>query len=288
MAKFGSIKSDEEAPKVIPNVIDPTSNDDETLGYAMGDNWVNSLTHQTFNCVDATSGNAIWKKITDQGGSFSGTLDDIETGTINVHLTNTLKSNYDAAVAHADSLHAPSDAQKNSDITKAEIEAKLTGEITSHTHPEENYEAFPIGSIFTSVVATNPNILLGYGTWVAFGAGKVLIGLDPADTDFDTTEKTGGAKTMHPSAHAGVMVDNHIFTQPYDHAAKNTDQAGVGATQRGTTASTLTLKAHVHNITAYTHTGGGVDAHVVTQPDDHNSLSIVQPYIVVYFWERTA
>ena len=30
--------------------------------------------------------------------------------------------------------HAPSNAQKNSDITKAEIEAKLTGAITSHTH----------------------------------------------------------------------------------------------------------------------------------------------------------
>lgn len=36
---------------------------------------------------------------------------------------------------HIGSAHAPSTAQKNSDITKAEIEAKLTGEITSHTHP---------------------------------------------------------------------------------------------------------------------------------------------------------
>jgi len=35
---------------------------------------------------------------------------------------------------HVTSAHAPSDAQKNSDITKAEIEAKLTGEISSHTH----------------------------------------------------------------------------------------------------------------------------------------------------------
>ena len=30
--------------------------------------------------------------------------------------------------------HAPANAQKNSDITKAEIEAKLTGTITSHSH----------------------------------------------------------------------------------------------------------------------------------------------------------
>jgi hypothetical protein len=38
------------------------------------------------------------------------------------------------AYDHSQVAHAPSNAQKNSDITKAEIEAKLTGEITSHTH----------------------------------------------------------------------------------------------------------------------------------------------------------
>lgn len=42
----------------------------------------------------------------------------------------------DAAIqAHLAQEHAPSNAQKNSDITKAEIEAKLTGELTSHSHP---------------------------------------------------------------------------------------------------------------------------------------------------------
>ena len=38
------------------------------------------------------------------------------------------------AYTHATSAHAPTNAQKNSDITKAEIEAKLTGVITTHTH----------------------------------------------------------------------------------------------------------------------------------------------------------
>ncbi len=36
--------------------------------------------------------------------------------------------------SHIAAAHAPSNAQKNSDITKAEIEAKLTGAITSHSH----------------------------------------------------------------------------------------------------------------------------------------------------------
>lgn len=38
------------------------------------------------------------------------------------------------AYDHSQSAHAPANAQKNSDITKEEIEAKLTGTITSHTH----------------------------------------------------------------------------------------------------------------------------------------------------------
>ena len=40
------------------------------------------------------------------------------------------------AYTHSQTTHAPSNAQKNSDITKAEIEAKLTGNITSHTHSQ--------------------------------------------------------------------------------------------------------------------------------------------------------
>ncbi len=36
---------------------------------------------------------------------------------------------------------------------------------------------------------------IGGTTWVAFGAGKVLVGLDSGDSDFDTAEETGGAKT---------------------------------------------------------------------------------------------
>jgi len=42
--------------------------------------------------------------------------------------------NFNTAYSHSQASHAPSDAQKNSDITKGEIEAKLTGEISSHSH----------------------------------------------------------------------------------------------------------------------------------------------------------
>jgi hypothetical protein len=71
----------------------------------------------------------------DHSNSQDHTHSNLSTlGSIQEALTTALKSDYDGAVTHAGSTHAPSTAQKNSDISKAEIEAKLTGELTSHTH----------------------------------------------------------------------------------------------------------------------------------------------------------
>lgn len=72
-------------------------------------------------------------------------------------LTNSLKANYDAAHAHSQTTHAPSNAQKNSDITKAEIEAKLTGNLTSHSHTAEREQA---QSEVKSIVAKTGNFTL--------------------------------------------------------------------------------------------------------------------------------
>ena len=49
-------------------------------------------------------------------------------------LTDQLVENYNTAYNHSQEPHAPSNAQKNSDITKAEIEANLTGQIDTHFH----------------------------------------------------------------------------------------------------------------------------------------------------------
>ena len=49
-------------------------------------------------------------------------------------LTTVLKGNYDTAYSHSQVAHAPSNAQKNSNILKTEIEAVLTGELSSHSH----------------------------------------------------------------------------------------------------------------------------------------------------------
>ena len=65
--------------------------------------------------------------------------------------------------------------------------------------------AWPVGSIFFSAVSTNPATLLGFGTWSAIGAGRVLVGQDTGDTDFDTLGETGGAKTSAHAHGAGTL-----------------------------------------------------------------------------------
>lgn len=53
---------------------------------------------------------------------------------------------------------------------------------------------YPIGSIYQSTAPTNPTTFMG-GVWERFGNGRVLVGVDEADADFNTANKTGGEKT---------------------------------------------------------------------------------------------
>ena len=55
-------------------------------------------------------------------------------------------------------------------------------------------KVYPVGAIYMSVSSTNPGTLFG-GTWTAWGSGKVPVGINASDSDFDTVEETGGAKT---------------------------------------------------------------------------------------------
>jgi hypothetical protein len=184
-------------------------------------------------------------------------------------------------------------------------------------------QAFPVGAVFISVVSTDPATLLGYGTWSAFGAGRVLVGRDSGDTDFDTAEETGGAKTKAISAHAGTAVADHSVTQPtaageaaHTHTytqvvnhvhnqtrlptatggvtgfTVDTSMSGTPATSgvdtgnpTGGVATGTTAAGASHT---HTMSGTAVSAHSVTQPSGHTDLNVVQPYIVVYMWKRTA
>lgn len=156
--------------------------------------------------------------------------------------------------------------------------------------PAAGGQAYPIGAVFISVVSTNPNTLLGYGTWSAFGAGRVMVGLDAGDTDFDLVEETGGAKTashthgagtlttdtitshshtagtLAPSTHSGTAVDAHSGTAVDAHAA-HTHAVGTLATSAHSGTAVANHGAHAHFIdsagfaTISAHSGTAVTAH---------------------------
>ena len=131
-----------------------------------------------------------------------------------------------------------------------------------------NALAYPVGSIYTSVVATNPATLLGVGTWAAFGAGKVMVGIDSSDTAFDTVEETGGAKT-HTLSLSEIPSHNHA-NGSYQYLMRSDGSATIADTDSTSGEPNLASQGAIQAAG-----GGGA----------HNNL---QPYIVVYMWKRTA
>lgn len=117
---------------------------------------------------------------------------------------------------------------------------------------------YPVGSVYISTVSTNPNTLFGFGTWTAFGAGKTLVGIDSGDTDFDTVEETGGAKT-HTLTLSEIPSHTHTV---HEHGVTGGESLAHGASWGYTSQESGAAG------------GGGA----------HNNL---QPYIVTYMWKRT-
>jgi len=182
----------------------------------------------------------------------------------------------------------------------------LRGDQTWAAPAQAPAEAFPVGSIYLAVVSTNPNTLLGYGTWASIGAGRVLVGVDTGDADFNTVEETGGAKTKAISAHSGTAVDAHAshthnYTEVPNHVHTQRAQGGTTANNAGThlmtsTATGGSLRSSAQSTldptggvaTAVTQGPNSTLTHSVTQPDSHTDLNVVQPYFTCYMWKRTA
>lgn len=128
-------------------------------------------------------------------------------------------------------------------------------------------QAFPVNSVFISVVSTNPNTLLGYGTWSAIATGRMLVGFDSADTDYNTVEKIGGAKTHTHANHAAL---SHVGGAVDAHSGSGVDAHSAHSGAAVDAHSGSGVDAHS------AHAGGAVDAHSVTQPSAH---SFTQPTI---------
>ena len=82
------------------------------------------------------------------------------------------------------------------------MDTKITGNFTINNKTIFDL-IYPIGAIYMSVNSTNPGNLFG-GTWVAWGSGRVPVGVNTSDSDFSSPEKTGGSKSHRHSFRIGM------------------------------------------------------------------------------------
>lgn len=129
---------------------------------------------------------------------------------------------------------------------------------------------YPIGKMYITMGNEDPNETIG-GTWELTATGKVLVGVDPSDVDFNTVGKTGGEKT-HILKVDEMPSHNHLLCGSPADSADWIDgvQRVKYDVNKKTASNTYTLAQPVFN------TGGS---------QAHNN---VQPYVAVYMWKRIA
>ena len=145
--------------------------------------------------------------------------------------------------------------------------------------------AYPVGAIFLSTVSTNPSTLLGFGTWVAYGTGRMLISADATYT----AGSTGGAATT-------TLITANLPSHSHSATTTSTDGghthgssigsgfisnggpeslAGGPNLSFGRPTATASGNASITSTTSIGNTGSGTAA------------TTISPYIAVYMWNRT-
>ena len=151
-------------------------------------------------------------------------------------------------------------ANAGTNTTQAASTAFVTAAVAALDAAAINNIVYPVGSIYTNMaVATNPNSLLGMGTWVAYASGRVLVGKAASGT-FDTLDESLGSET-----HTLTIAELPAHTHP-----ESLHNHGLN----GQTTRSGNNGAHTQTTTGSTGSGNA-----------HNNL---QPSVTVHMWKRTA
>jgi microcystin-dependent protein len=150
---------------------------------------------------------------------------------------------------------------------------------------------YPVGSIYMSTVSTNPATLLGFGTWEAMPAGRVL--LAQGKSSWGTTYNAGstGGEATHqltvgelPKHKPNISMNTiNLVGNGYNALLDNASSNGIITVSTGNAS------------------GGGVDigpkknfainashSHTLTISDvgSNQAHNNIQPYLTVYMWKR--
>jgi hypothetical protein len=210
---------------------------------------------------------------------------------------DTLPTGNSGKIVKGTEIDTELNAVANAVASKADINSpNFTGTPTSATAPSGTNTtqiattafvtaalsaAYPVGSIYVNAsVSTNPSTLLGFGTWEAFGAGRVMIGFNSSDALFDTLEETGGSKDAVVVSHTHTATTT-ATDSGHTHSVPLIQQVGTFGSQlhgawNGGSTTTTTGTA---NITAST---------TVASTGSSGTNANLQPYITVRMWKRTA
>lgn len=172
-------------------------------------------------------------------------------------------------------------------------------------------QAYPVGSIYLSVVETNPAELFG-GTWEAM-PGRVLIGAGVSDFDINYVAGTKGgsrARTLTssniPKHTHTVEIKNAAATHNHKNGVFDEGPAGKGplssnygsvkmypdSNQAVMAADGTIYGTNTQLYMGYTSGTSISHTHEVTVgyygAKNPTEISVMQPYLVVYMWKRTA
>lgn len=194
----------------------------------------------------------------------------------------------------------------NNDLLVSVI-SNVTKKITYETVKNNILDTvYPIDSIYMSVNNTNPANFFG-GTWVSWGSGRVPVGVDENNTNFNSSEKTGGNTTTTVNLFGDTETHTLRLEEipEHNHGSKSLkgtfrtykyktgwDPSGIVSVDTSSNTNAMSsgtnLGGTTYNIDAsHTHNsvgGGQGHSHSI---DLTTNASTLQPYITCYMWKRT-
>lgn len=158
------------------------------------------------------------------------------------------------------------------DVTLNQLQTNIENAISeaiAQAILEDNKKKYYVGKIVMDTANVNPATYLGFGTWTLWGQGRVPVGVDTTDSDFNAVEKTGGEKKhtmteaeMYKHKHnVGIYINNNV-------AGDQVYWFNPGGFASGNTGSSNSTK--------------------VSEVGQSQPFNIQQQYITCYMWKRVA